>query len=333
MEIFSALRPSRSTALALVGLLAFTTACSSSVDQRVLDLTADETVMSPLNSLIGVDPTSGTSGADQERAAQESIADCMARAGFSYQAVALPESPSALAVSGTPTRTDIEQIGYGIAASVEFELTGDAHEALADPNEDLRAGLSEQEVIAYDTAMSGLSADEVTWSADGEPIDAQTGDVMTFEAFEEASQDGCLYQAYQPSTNNGSAKLLGSDAYQQLQQRLMSDERMQSLLAGWTQCMSAEGYSYRTSEDIYAELATEADALMGAHFNDGVSGDELGARIDDLRAHETQIAVVDFDCSAGLFELAPAINRELEVEFILDNEAIIIELLESRADA
>ena len=315
--------------IALAAILAVS-ACSGGPDDRILAVTDDPSILSPLNQLIGI--STADAGGNDERVAQESIADCMARAGFEYLPVSVPGDEGLSGSAGIPTREEVERTGYGFAASVEREFDNQA--PLVDPNEEIRAGLSGAEGLAYDAAMTGLDADEVTWSPNGQPLDPATGLGMSGEAFELASQDGCLYQAYSSGLNPDAAALLGSDAYFELQQRLASDPRMVALVNAWSECMSAEGYSYRAPEQAPADIAGQAETLLSDIESQSPppTDNELDRLVDDLRSREVQVALADWDCSADLFADVPGINRELEVQFILDNETVIVDIIEAQAE-
>lgn len=320
------------TAVALMAV-----GCGGESDQRIQAAIDDESIVSPLNFLLGVVDEDGDRIIAAEREAQAEIADCMAVAGFTYIPVEIPDAagPEGMGrlVPGEVDEDVVREAGYGIADSLAaVALESEVPEV--DPNEEIRAGLAPAEQEAYDVAISGLTPDEVVWDdVSGAPLDPDSGEELTHAEFAEASADGCLSQAYEDfAVGDGSAAILAGREYEDLQARILSDDRMIELFDEWSRCMSEQGYAYSSSDQLVGALLVQADELEHEILEDhhDVSTDEAEQAIAELRALEGELAVADFRCSEPLAEQAPEIAREYEIEFLRENEAAIVRILDEQ---
>lgn len=320
------------------------TGCGGGMDARVEAVVDDESVESPLTALLAIDDTAGAA-AEAERQAQESIERCMALRGFVY----VPETdfaPGPLGVGSEveaevesePSLDHVEQHGYGLADALEVQVVGRVPEgpAAADPNENIRDALPESELAAYERALTGFAPSEIEWrETDGAPLDPLTGEVISRDAYLERSADGCTYQAYagqDRQADRRAAELIMSAAYQDFQAGIRSDPRMVELIDGWAACMAGQGFAYHSPEEARLELRERGDELLhevSSEHHDLGSDDAVRA-IGELRIAEIRVAVADWECSDELFAEAPAIVREHEVEFIGNNEDLIVALLDER---
>jgi len=302
-------------------------ACGGDPDERVEAAIATDQA-SPLAVLFGVsldvDPLRGAAGAEVE------IADCMARAGFEYSPAAVIDGIGSTP-RGTPQLSDVQTSGYGIADSVSTQIAL-FQGASADPNDAYLETLSAQEIQEYQAALTGITAEEIVFDDSGTPVDAVSGEPASPAQIRAASDDGCASMAYADLLDPAGANLLSSDVYLEAQQIIEADNEMQALTAEWSRCMANAGYPVRDQAELIRDLDTEADNIVHESIEDhhDVDADEVDAMIDRLRAREITIALIDFDCSAELFEAAPEITRRVESDFIRDNEDRLIDLLEQQ---
>ena len=324
--------------IALCSLGAGAACGGPATDSRIAAVIDDPGVVSPLNHLLGVQGDGRVDFADQDWAAQEATAACMAEAGFHYE----PVIGQAVASAGAsefgdriPTRDEVAEHGYGVADAVESgaPVLPDTD----DPNGTFRASLSADERLAYDEALTGINEQQVAWNAEeGYAFDPATGEPLTPDQVRERQADGCLSLAYAETTSLDAeaVAILASHSYSDLQFEIMTDPRMIDLQIGWGRCMATMGYRYRSSADIVDELAAEAAEIdhEAASDHHDVTPEELAAMVADLRAREQALAVADWDCSQDLFAEAPEITREYEVEFIAEHEATIVQILDGADD-
>lgn len=330
--------------------IAVAAACGGGLDARLQAAIDDTETVSPLALVVGASPDEAIDFA----VAEDRIAECMARAGFIYE----PQPPPTTGVqdlAGADLElADVQTNGYGIAADLEQGLTQASTGPIGDPNDEIRAGLSADELARYEQTLTGLSPDEVVTRSDGAPVDPNTGEVLTPAQYEAAASDGCAFQAYAPEINQGAARLLTSDIYAEVQAILAADSRMLELQAEWRRCMGDAGYAFRHQGDIFDELAGAGDEIFHdasnqGHTHDGDEdhshtheGDEdhshadpadIDARIDALRDREIAIAEADWACSQDLFAEVPEISRRVESDYIVANQDRLIDLLDQSVEA
>lgn len=309
-------------------LLLAASACSTTADPRI-DAAALSDSTSPLAELFGVSLDEDV--ATGALAAEDEIADCMARAGFDYTPAPPPGGGGDTSV-GAPSLEQVQRSGYGIADSVERQLAMLSADG-ADPNRLYVESLSPDQIKAYQAALTGITDDEIIFDDAGTPIDPVTRAPVSATDIQRASVDGCASRAYGALFDPRAAALLSSDIYLEAQQLVQSDDEMLELTAAWSRCMASSGYPVRSQSELIAELDGDAQAILAdaAEASPGADGEvatDIQAMIDELRTTEVDRALIDFDCSQELFERAPAITRRVEAEFIRDNEDRLVDLLD-----
>ena len=346
---FRTARPLKLLVPAVVAI-AFAAACGGGLDARLQAAIDDTETVSPLALVVGASPDETIDFA----VAEDRITECMARAGFTYEPQ-LPPTTGIQDLAGSDLDlADIQTNGYGIASDLELGLTQATAGPVADPNDEIRAGLSADELVRYEQALTGLGPDEVVIRSDGAPTDPNTGEVLTPAQYEAAASDGCAFQAYAPQINQGAARLLTSDVYAEVQAILAADSRMLELQADWRRCMGDAGFAFRHQGDIFDELAGAGDDIFHDASNQGHSHGEadvhdhshdgtedhshpdpadIDARIDALRDREIAIAEVDWACSQDLFAEVPEISRRVESDYIVANQDRLIDLLDQSVEA
>jgi hypothetical protein len=319
-----------------VAAVCIVASCGDDVDGRVAAVIDDDTTSSPINALLGIDARNAEM-VDSEQRAQASIEQCMAAAGFRYIPVFIDPTGGIVSASA-PAPDDrsleyVEQHGYGIADRVQAAVASNGTDE--DPNEAIRNSLSPDEMALYDAAMSGITADEVTWDEEGQrPLDPVTGNTIDQAAFVAASADGCLSLAYQGSgpASTGALELITSQAYSDLQDRINADPEMLDLYSGWRSCMSDRGLRYQVSQQVIDHLDARAQDIAHEAESDhhDAAPEQTAELIAELRADEIELALADWTCSRELMERAPGIIRRYEVEFVREHEDLIIQILDQK---
>ncbi len=160
---------------------------------------------------------------------------------------------------------------------------------------------------------------------------------MSESKFADLSNGSCLQEAYAPENEPHSylvSDLLGSDAYSELQMQIQNDKRMIDLQVDWSRCMAAEGYDYGSSQEIKDQLFSQGNAIAQQIVETGARPDnaEISELLASYKSDEVTLAVADWNCSVDYFTVAPAIVREHEINFIEENEALILEILAAKAN-
>ncbi len=313
---------------------------ASDLDPRIAELFDDESLISPLSALLGIE-IGEDDFAETELRAQLVLEECMAERGFVYVPVtdlaepAMPQSGNPLDL---PPLTQVQQAGYGIADSIEHELAaagGDAGPA-ADPNDQIRAGLSEAELSEYERALNGFSMSDLeALTADAESADAEGGSAISQGDLQALASEGCLFEAYLEDADVPgplATEMLFSDAFAEFQAGIAADPALVELERGWSECMASEGYDYELPDDPWADIREQSDLIV-AHaleMNLASAAPAVDAQIDELRTQEIEVAVADWHCSQDLAAGFSEISRRHEFEFIQANEGHILAILEER---
>jgi len=283
----------------------FVAACGGS-DDTATEISLDY-AESPINDLLGIDiEVRDGDLIALEHNAEVGVAECMKAAGFEYRPVDFSEQfgggPGEV---DTDSREFAELSGYGISTR---PLSAFDPAELADPNDDIRAGLSTAELEAYQQALYGNAP------PDGEPISL-------------ADQDGCvaesyatLYEAEGQLQNVGQFFSDFADELTALEERLRSDPRFIELEEQWSACMNDQGYSVATREDIFVEL----QARMAEVGDPGIEPGEdppvdWQEAADEVSAWERGAAVADWDCTTVVEDEMRALRYGYEALFLDEN--------------
>ena len=303
----------------------------------------------------------------QERRAQELIAQCMAAEGFEYVAVTRPTEQFEY---GTPEDVDYAR-EYGFDVSTRYgETFNSPEDEWTDPNFSIVDSLSESERDAYYETLYGSSFATGTASSGGDD-DTSTGegDTSTETLVVEPDFDGCLGQSYEEIYAFEAAQAL----YEQLDmaslfERAEADPRVAALEVEWSECMAERGHDYEDpevfiDEAVYTDLQERFEEIVGSAggFPDpfeGMSEDEINEmfttlsqdELDDLFSQTQQQAQADVDqealaalqdeeralavdyaeCIDGIYERTLEIYREYEAALVAENRALLEQFRESR---
>jgi hypothetical protein len=262
------------------------------------------------DTLLGIDQEGIT--ARQSRV-ESAIRDCMKSQGFDY----VPVDPSAqrAAITGSSRLSDadfIKQFGYGIST---FWGRGGAQ---ADPNARIRASLPPADRRAYDRAL---------WGENRGATFSQAVDNGDFTKL-----GGCTRKA--TTAVFGGTRVLTDlqTKLDQLDERILEDQRMVRAVEHWAECMAAAGYRYEDPDDIDGELFDRMEKIVGplpGAFATGPAPGERPRRYDhaalaSLQREEVAIARADYACERKHITPVEAVVRpQYEARFRRANQALI----------
>jgi hypothetical protein len=241
------------------------------------------------------------------------IRECMKAQGFEY----VPVDPFAqrAAVTGASRLSDedfLNQFGYGIST-----LWGRGG-VQADPNQRLRASLGAADRRAYDRALWGENAGSTFQAA------VDSGDFTKL--------GGCTRKATEAVFGGAQVLTQLQGRLDQLDERILEDQRMVRALEGWTACMAKAGYRYEDPDEIDADLTKRMERIVGplpGPFATGPASGHKPAPYDRtalaaLQREEVAIARADYACERK--EITPiesVVRPQYEAQFRQRNQALI----------
>ena len=252
----------------------------------------------------------GDAAKEVQARVENRISDCMQAQGFEYT----PVDPFAQqqALTGKARITDEEftrQFGYGIST-----LFGKGNEQ-SDPNERARQSLSQADRAAYDRALYGENVG-VTFS---EAVDS--GDFTEL--------GGCTKDASEAAF--GGAAVLTSlvERLDELDERIIQDQRMVRATEKWRDCMLEKGYRYEEPDEIDSDIEERFKSIVGSGVSPGTSTPPQGVSYDraaltDLQQEEVRIANADLDCEKQ--EIEPVerdVRPQYEEQFRSQNQRLL----------
>jgi hypothetical protein len=242
---------------------------------------------------------------------ENEIATCMKAQGFDY----VPVDPFAQqqALTGKARLSDedfIKEFGYGIST-----LFGRGN-TQADPNDRIRSGLGPADRAAYDRALGGDNPG-ATFS---EAVDS--GDFSDL--------GGCTKEATDKAF--GGTALLASlvGKLDELDERIVQDQRMVQATEKWSACMKDQGYSYEEPDAIDEDITRRFRAIAGSGTRPGATKPaDSGVKVDqaaltNLQREEVKIANADAGCEKK--EITPVerqVRPQYEKQFRQQNQALL----------
>lgn len=214
--------------------------------------------------------------------------DCMTAEGFRYVAVDWAALDAQIDAS-TPSLAEEDFLplwGYGLSYSLGKRQ--EIEPGYVDPNEAIRAGLSPNELEAW----------EEQW---GECFDSASAWFDQAEVMHWALQD----------------------EIEALNERISTDPRIAEATAGWSACMAQRGHGYANHDEIFGYLGSLADPLRDRLRTLGGTDQidaALQADLDALLAIEVEIAVADLACKKRLDQALYEVTVEYQQRFLNDNE-------------
>jgi hypothetical protein len=252
----------------------------------------------------------GDAAKEVQARVENRISDCMQAQGFEYT----PVDPFAQqqALTGKARITDEEftrQFGYGIST-----LFGKGDEQ-SDPNERTRAGLSEADRAAYDRALYGENVG-VTFS---EAV--ESGDFTEL--------GGCTKDASEAAFGGGAVLTSLVERLDELDERIIQDQRMVRANEKWTECMLEKGYRYEEPDEIDSDIEERFQSIVGSGVPPGTSTPPQGVSYDraaltELQQEEVRIANADLDCEKQEIEAVEQdVRPQYEEQFRSQNQRLL----------
>jgi hypothetical protein len=264
----------------------------------------------PVEDQLGFD-TAGIM-ARQSRVEAE-IRQCMKAQGFDY----VPVDPFAqrAAVTGASRLSDedfLNQFGYGIST-----LWGRGSPQ-SDPNERLRLGLSAADRRAYDRALWGENPGATFQAA------VDSGDFTKL--------GGCTREATEKVFGGAQVLTQLQGKLDELDERILEDQRMVRAVERWTTCMADAGFQYEDPDEIDSDLTKRMEKIVGPLPGPFATGPASGhkavpydrAALHTLQREEVTIARADFACERRYITPVEAVVRpQYEAQFRARNQALI----------
>ncbi len=268
----------------------------------------------------------------QERAAQDKIAACMAEQGFEYIPYVPNQDQGGFSMPDTQEEF-VEQYGFGIATMIledqQFDEEDIEAEMARDPNYAITEAMTESEQQEYQAALYGEQPD----------IDFET---MTEEeiqaAFESFEPTGCQNTAYEDMFDQGAAMAfyeqfgpMMEDIYGSVE----SDPRIVEMEGKWSSCMAESGYEFTDRQDVevfflrrleevgaITDLEIDSEGMGLSYGSEGIEpGGPIEAAVKEIAAEEIAMAKVSLACSADQEKVFQEVYQEAEQRFIQENLA------------
>jgi hypothetical protein len=238
------------------------------------------------------------------------IGECMEKQGFEY----VPVDPFARqeALTGKARVTDADfnkQFGYGVTTM--FGRGGQQ----SDPNDRIRKSLPAADRAAYERALWGESPGATFQGA------ADTGDFSDL--------GGCTKKATDATFGGAGVLTALVGKLDELDQRIVEDQRMVKATEQWSACMAVKGYHYQESDEIDEDLLKRFKAIVGLGARPmmvslpGVTNYDRAA-LADLQREE--VAVVNADIKCEKQEITPVeqiVRPQYEKEFRRRNQGLL----------
>ena len=241
------------------------------------------------------------------------IHECMKAQGFDY----VPVDPFAqrAAVTGASRLSDedfLNQFGYGIST-----LWGRGG-AQSDPNQQLRTSLGPADRRAYDRALWGDSPGATFQAA------VDSGDFTKL--------GGCTRKSTESVFGGAQVLTQLQGKLDQLDERILADQRMVRALERWTSCMAEAGYHYEDPDEIDSDITKRMEQIVGPVPGPFATGPGSGqkpvpydhAALAALQRDEVATARADFACERKDITPVEAVVRpQYEAQFRQSNQTLI----------
>lgn len=204
-----------------------------------------------------------------DRLKEETIQTCMAEQGFRYDVSLIsPATAAQLAITQHFDNQLILEEWYGFHDLRDFSSPP---ATVPDPNQPRVEAMDDSERAAYLQAL--------TVSTPSTPSCASRGESAASAAI------------VGPATQH-----LG-ELYGDLMVRVRTDSRVMKAQTAWQECIRAAGFTYRSRDDVIADLKGEAERA-----NSQTDPTKRADALQSLQAHAEQLAATDVGCdeSAGL---------------------------------
>jgi hypothetical protein len=241
------------------------------------------------------------------------VRDCMKAQGFDY----VPVDPAAqrAALFGSSRLSDIDfikQFGYGVST-----LWGHGSPQV-DPNQRLRASLGAADRAAYDRALGG------------DDPSATFADAMDTGDFSKLG--GCRLKAARAIFGGTQVLTEIQGKLDQLDERILQDQRMVRAVERWASCMTAAGLHYDDPDVIEGDLLKRMQRIVGPVSGKYATGPPAGQRppaydhvaLAALQHEEVATATADYACERKNITAVEAVVRpQLEARFRRQNRSLL----------
>lgn len=233
-------------------------------------------------------------------AVEQSIATCMADAGFEYIPVDYATVRTAMDTNSKPSGMTADefraQYGYGIT-TLSAEANAQANIGLG-RNAAIRDGLPPADQVAWIRQLLGENADQTfAVGLDSEDLSRTGGCTKTaVEANFSQAELGPGFVNYQ----NGEGA------------RIDQDPRVIEAYRNWATCMRDAGYSYDEPTSIKLDLASRLAATTGGADIGSLAADAKAA-VDQLQGEELAIAAADNQCE---IDNVSDVKKQVETEIL-----------------
>ena len=250
---------------------------------------------------------------EQQKRAEELVAECMSKEGFEY----IPNTSNTTFSTGSyiewkPDDRDwVSQYGYGMVNSPMSNTPPDQGDSYQDPNSDYVSSLSTSEQAAYYAALYGAPQTETTGSEEA-----------SYEyKWEEAGCQG----AAQHEVNGES--ILESDEFATINKAInefytamQSSPEYAALDAKWASCMADAGHSGFTAQ---SDAQTSISDELNEYYSTQTDYVENDPKLKEVGEREIALALADLDCreKTNYRGEQTKIQFALEERFITDHKA------------
>jgi hypothetical protein len=119
------------------------------------------------------------------------------------------------------------------------------------------------------------------------------------------------------------------EKFDELDERIIQDQRMVKASESWSACMLEKGYRYEEPDEIDSDIEERFKSIAGAGVRPGATTAEQGTSYDraalaQLQADEVKIARADRDCEKK--EIAPVeevVRPQYEQTFRQENQQLL----------
>jgi hypothetical protein len=225
---------------------------------------------------------------------EESIGQCMRKGGFRYFVMKTKSGGSRRPSTDLPSPNQLEDVGYGISASMSGASPSLTLRFWQDPRQtEYLSSLSSAEERAYYSDLYGSKLADL--AVGGREVAVVRG-------------VGCAGLAIVSGTKNENLQSKLQSNWAQSESAFRSDRRVLVLQAEWSTCMTAEGFQYRDRYQIVNELMERSGRLMS---NGGTASSDFSKLSND----EIRISLADAKCLGKHYEQLMKIWSSYEETF------------------
>jgi hypothetical protein len=244
---------------------------------------------------------------------EAAIRDCMKAQGFDYVPVdPYAQRAAATGVSRLSDEDFLNQFGYGIST-----LWGRGG-AQRDPNQRVRTALSSADRFAYERVLWGENSGATFQAA----VDSGHFDQL----------GGCTKRATEAVFGGAQVLTQLQNKLDQLDERILEDQRMVRAVERWSKCMAAAGFQYQDPDEIDSRLTKRMENIVGPIPGPFATGPPAGekavpydrAALATLQQDEVTIARADHACERRFITPVESVVRpQYEAQFRQRNQVLI----------